>query len=210
MKITLINGSPKLGESTSGLILEYLKPLIEKSTICEYNINKNLPTNEQFNEICSSDRLVFAFPLYIDSIPSHLLRLLIELEQRLQNNKKEIIVYCLIVNGFYEGHQNNIAVETMKNWCKRADIVFGRAIGNGAGEMLPLVKDIPIGHGPNKNLGYALKEISQNILNGESGEALYISPNWPRFLWKIQGSTLVYHPRAKSNGVKIKHLLNRL
>ena len=43
--------------------------------------------------------------------------------------------------------------------------------------MIPFIKDIPLGHGPNKNLGNAIEILSSNILNKRTGEDIYISPN---------------------------------
>lgn len=92
---------------------------------------------------------------YIDSIPSHLLRFLVDLEEH-TFQKKDIMVYIIVNNGFYEGKQNRIVIEQMKHWCKAVDLKWGQAIGIGAGEMLPLIKDIPLGYGPQKILGTQL------------------------------------------------------
>ncbi len=54
------------------------------------------------------------------------------------------------------------------------------------GEMLPFCKDIPLGHGPNKNIGRVLKGSTYNITALDGGKGLSISPNWSRSLWKIQ------------------------
>lgn len=79
----------------------------------------------------------------------------------------------------------------------------------GKNKMLPFFKDIPLGHGPNKNIGIALQKLSQNILSLNQGEDLFISPDWPRFLWKIQASLCFWYPRAKKNGLKKKELKNK-
>lgn len=92
MEIVIINGSPKLGHSTSGLLI---KNLISKIS----NGNKETLTEKQFKKVRNSDMLILAFPLYIDSIPSHLLKLLVELEKR-NFATKDIMVYCIVNNGF--------------------------------------------------------------------------------------------------------------
>ena len=90
----------------------------------------------------------------------------------------------------------------MRNWCRAVGLTYGQTLGIGAGEMLAFIKDVPLGHGPNKNIGTALQKLSQNILSRSQGEDLFISPNWPRFLWKIQASLFFWYPRAKKNGLK--------
>lgn len=199
MKISIINGSPKVGKSTSKLMIEYLIPLIDNNEIVTYN--KTIFTEKQFSEVKRSDVLIFVFPLYIDSIPANLLQLLIEFEKR-SIFSNDTMVYCIVNNGFFEGKQNHIAIDQMKNWCQSVDLIWGQAIGLGAGEMLPFLKDIPLGHGPNKNIGKAFKELACNITALSSGLDLFVSPNWSRFLWKIQASLFVWYPRAKKNGLK--------
>lgn len=76
--------------------------------------------------------------------------------------------------------------------------------------MLPFIKDIPLGYGPQKNIAYAINQLSVNILLGKNGDDIMVSPNWPRPLWRIQSSTLVWYPRAKAIGVKRKELHKRM
>lgn len=97
----------------------------------------------------------------------------------------------------------------MQNCCKAAGLTYGQTLGIGAGEMLPFLKEIPLGHGSNKNIGIALQKLSQNILSLHQGKDLFISPNWPRFLWKIQASLCFWYPRAKKNGLKRKELKDK-
>ena len=208
MKICIINGSPKAGESTSELLIGYLMSFIKENEVITYNVREMFFYNTQFSLIQHSDVLIFVFPLYIDSINSALLCLLIELEKRGFENKN-INVYCIINNGFYEGNQNHVAADIMQNCCKAAGLTYGQTLGIGAGEMLPFLKEIPLGHGSNKNIGIALQKLSQNILSLHQGKDLFISPNWPRFLWKIQASLCFWYPRAKKNGLKRKELKDK-
>ena len=205
MKICIINGSPKTGKIISELLIGYLMQFIKGNEVVTYNICKTGFSKIQFSQIQNSDVLIFAFPLYIDSINSCLLRFLAWLEKRgFENNN--IVVYCIINNGFYEGYQNHVAVSIMKNWCKAAGLVYGQTLGIGAGEMLPFFKDVPLGHGPNKNIGTAIQELSRNILSLDQGKDLFISPNLPRFLWKTASSFCFWYPQAKKNGLKRKRL----
>lgn len=205
MKISMINGSPKAGNSISGLLLEYLMPFMEGNEVAIYDVCKADFSVIQFSQILSSEVLIFAFPLYVDSINSCLLRFLAALENRGFRNDN-IVVYCMINNGFYEGWQNRVAAEIMQNWCKAAGLTYGQTLGIGAGEMLPFLNDVPLGHGPNKNLGIALQEFSRNIVSLNPAEDLFISPNLPRFFWKIASTFSFWYPQAKKNGVKRRRL----
>lgn len=209
MKICIINGSPKAGENTSELLIGALvSKFRETDEVRLHRIMKKGFGEALYRDMAECSALVFAFPLYVDSIPSHLLRLLVDLKENGGLSPKTA-VYCILNNGFFEGTQNRIAAEQMKNWCAAAGLKWGQAIGVGAGEMLPFLKEIPLGHGPYKNLGRALETFAENLLNRRTGEDLFLSPKFPRALWRFQASHSVWLPRAKKNGLKRKDLFRR-
>ncbi len=211
MRIAMINGSPKRGDSNSGILLKLLEAMINTgNTITQYQINKSHLTEGQYIELCHADTLIFAFPLYIDAIPSHLFRMMANLESYLKREMNhKIRVYIMVNNGFYEGHQNHIVIDIFKNWCKRCGLDFGQGIGIGAGEMLDITKNVPPGKGPLKNLGEAMQSLSSNINSQSYGEDILFSPNFPHFAWKLS-STFFWHRLAKKNGLKRKDLAIRI
>lgn len=99
MNISIINGSPKPGESTSGLLIKYL---LQEMGECSTQVFGCTLQTIELAKIEGSDVLVLVFPLYVDSIPSQLLRLLITLEESKSLNH-DMMVYCIINNGFFEG-----------------------------------------------------------------------------------------------------------
>ena len=152
-----------------------------------------------------------AFPLYGHSIPANMLQMLIELEKIIkQNQTKKIIVYTIINNGFYEGKQTHIAFEMMQNWCTRCGLQFGGGIGQGAGEMITATKGIPLYIGPYNNLHRALKLTAKKMVLRESFEIIYLSPYFPRFLWKLLAIYATWHPRAYKNGLKKEDISRKL
>ena len=202
MNISIINGSPKPGESTSGLLIKYL---LQEIGECNARVFKCSLQTAKLAKIARSDVLVLVFPLYVDSIPSQLLRLLIGLEE-LRDLNHDMMVYCIVNNGFFEGTQNYIAIQQMKNWCAAANLNWGQGVGIGAGEMLPFIADVPLKHGPNKNIGYAISSLATNLSNKKSGKDSFVSPNWPRFLWRMQSTKFFWMPRARSNRLKKQDL----
>jgi len=211
MKIALINGSPKIKDSASDCVLQELKAFLEQhdNIIFEHHFRRPQLSTEEMKDLVKCVALVFAFPLYVDGIPSHLLNCLAELESFLLTlNKKEIKVYSLVNCGFYEGHQNKLAIEIMENWCVKSGLQWGQGVGIGAGGMLPSLKNVPIGNGPKKNLEKALKQIANNILKSTSEENIFITANFPRAAYKF-AAEMGWRQSIKANGLKRKDLFWR-
>jgi multimeric flavodoxin WrbA len=211
MNIALINGSPKSKDSASGHVLKALKAFLEpdRNGFTEYSFRKSQVSEEEMKQLGQSDVLVFAFPLYVDGIPSHLLSCLVQLESFFTELcKKDILVYALVNCGFYEGHQNNIAIEMMKNWCAKAGLKWGQGVGIGSGGMLPMLNNIPIGKGPTRNLEAALKQVSGNVIQGMSSEDISITANFPRLLYKL-AAEMGWRKAVKENGLKRRDLFMR-
>lgn len=212
MRIAMINGSPKLGKSNSGILVQKLEPFLkEDNEILQYNINKQPLTSEQYKELLTMDVLILAFPLYVDAIPSHLFHMLVTFEEYCKKEeKKDIYVYAVINNGFYEGKQSSTAVEILMHWCLRSGLHFGQAICQGGGEMMGFVEQVPAGHGPIKNLGTAMKNLTENIKSRDSGETLMFSPNMPRFMWRFTAEHGFWNAKAKKNGLNKRDIVVKL
>ena len=207
MKISIINGSPKAGRSNSEILENYLLSLLKDNEIRKYySISVRLDDKIK-NEIYNSDVLIFLFPLYVDGIPSNLLKLLVEFEKEKVVNPATR-VYCVVNNGFYEGKQNHLAILQIKNWCEKVKARWGQGIGVGAGELLPYLKKCKLEQGPLKNLGKALEKFSINILTLKNGKDIYINPNWLRSLYFFQGS-ISWILKGRKNNLRVRELFRK-
>lgn len=208
MKIGIINGSPRGKKSNSEILIKYLCSLLEEHQINKYYLFTSKIDSEIKSEIHNADVLIFAFPLYVDSIPSHLLETIVKFEEeKIINSKTKI--YCIVNNGFFEGKQNQLAILQMKNWCQKTGAEWGQGVGIGAGEILSYLEKVPLGKGPLKNLGKALNRLSNNIKTLNSDNEIYINPNWSRLLYWIQG-TISWIIKARRNGLKIRDLFRKI
>ena len=207
MKIIIINGSPKTLKSNSEILGNYLFPLLKENNIKKYYSIYFQLNDKTKNEIYNSDVLIFIFPLYVDGIPSNLLKLLVKFEKENVVRPKTKI-YCIVNNGFYEGKQNFLALLHMKNWCKKVNAKWGQGIGIGSGELLPYLKKFKLGQGPLKNLEKILSRFSRNILTLNGDKNIYINPNWPKSLYFIQGS-ISWILKARKNNLKIRELFKK-
>ena len=207
MKISIINGSPKAIKSNSEILGNYLSSLLKENEIKKYYSISFRLNDENKNEIYNSDVLIFLFPLYVDGIPSNLLKLFVEFEKEKVVNPATR-VYCIVNNGFYEGKQNRLAILQMKNWCEKVNARWGQGIGVGAGELLPYLKKSPLGQGPLKNLGKVLDEFSANIRTLKSDEDIYINPNWLKSLYFFQG-TISWILKGRKNNLRVRELFRK-
>ena len=197
MKIIIINGSPKTVKNNSEILGNYLFPLLKENNIKKYYSIYFQLNDKTKNEIYNSDILIFIFPLYVDGIPSNLLKLLVKFEKE-NVIRPETKIYCIVNNGFYEGKQNFLTLLHMKNWCKKVNAKWGQGIGIGSGELLPYLKKFKLGQGPLKNL--------EKILNSDKN--IYINPNWPKSLYFIQGP-IPWILEVRKNNLKIRELFKK-
>lgn len=210
MKITLMNGSPKIKGSASGMLLDELKSLRGNDDITEYNLRTSiLPSKMDLEELAQQDAAVFAFPQYVDAIPSQLLNCLCQLENYFITHPSNLTVYAIVNCGFFEGNQNRHALEIMKNWCVRSGLRWGQGIGIGGGGMLSGLQNVPAGKGLRKNFSAALNRFSEQITVGTSAEDSYVSPNIPRIAYKV-GAEMEWRRQIKANGLSEKDLFRKL
>ena len=205
MRILLINGSPKNSNSSSELMMNELSKQLGESN--EYiTINTSGLSKKIFLDMFTGvDTAVFIFPLYVDGIPSHLLRLLYESSDELRDISPNVVVYAIANNGFYEGEQNALALNMIRHFCDAAGVKWGQGLGIGGGGMLGVSQ---IGVGPLKDIGIALSNFAANINKNKSGDNVFTHPNFPKLLYKI-GAHFNFIQMAKKNGVNRKALYKR-
>lgn len=209
MKIALINGSPKVKNSASGTLLDDLKSYFgEQTEIVEFGFHASTMPSGAIEELANADAWVFAFPLYVDGIPGHLLSCLVQLEEaRLQNPQSHI--YGIVNCGFYEGIQAEFALKVLQNWSVKTGFVWGGGIGVGGGGALAMMPKVEGGKGPRAPIEKALSVLADTILKREAQENRYVSVAFPRFMYRM-AAQLGWRQAIKANGGKAKDLGKRL
>ena len=210
MNVALINASPKKTVSASAAFLDDLKYLfpVDHVIIKEFCIKKPSVTEADIMELQDFAVWVFAFPLYVDAVPSHLLSCLCQIEEAAIASE-DIYVYAFVNCGFYEGYQACNALEIMENWCLRAGLQWGMGIGFGGGPALIGSKNMPMGTGLKKSLGKACAVLVDAVLSHEKKENIYTTVSISKFLYKLT-SEMRWKKAIKENGGKIRDLKKRL
>ena len=139
MKTVLINCSPKKRFCASAYFL-FLQRLLVRGE----KVNEKLRTPADHTRILEQLRdaqaVVFGLPLYVDGVPSHVLRFMEEMEVFCRENGLKLNVYCVANNGFIEGKQNEPLMQVFEHFCTRAGLVWGGGVGIGGGVMLNVTR----------------------------------------------------------------------
>lgn len=205
MRIAFINGSPKATGSASSMLLDDLKGYLgDKTEVVECGFHAATLAKNVIEELAETDAWVFAYPLYVDGIPGHLLSCLVQLEEvHLQN--PELHIYGIVNCGFYEGVQAELALKLLQNWTAKASFAWGGGVGVGGGGGLSMMPKMKPGQGPKAPIDKALKALAGTIRKKEVQENNYISVGFPRFLYKM-GGQMEWRHRIKANGGRAKDL----
>ena len=134
-KTVLVNCSPKRKLSVSGFLMRCAGILIRGKK--EY-LQLRTPADRQaiLRALKDAGKVVFATPLYVDSVPSHMLPFMQEMEAFCRENGLRLKVYVIANNGFIEGKQNEPLMQVMENFCARSGLEWCGGIGIGGGVML--------------------------------------------------------------------------
>lgn len=130
--LTIINSSPKNNSNSSSFIKKIVKNINDDFSICKvYKDEFNIITNF----IKKSDKILFVYPLYVDTIPSSLIKYfeyLIDNNITLYNKKIYILCNC----GFLEAKQSDVSIDIVKNTINELNGNFKGYFKIGAGEVV--------------------------------------------------------------------------
>lgn len=209
MKIGMVIGSPKAKGSASEALLKLLGGQLAGQELLWFRWNSGTVQREELERAAECDVLVFAFPLYVDSVPSHMLRCLMQLQEYLAQRDGALPRICALVNnGFFDARQNIPAVEVIKNWCVRAHAVFAGGLAVGGGGMVSQVYVSYGANGPLIPVAKASERLAERILaqdGQEAGSVDTVVPAFPAFLYKLAAEK-GWRMSAKQNGLGPREL----
>ena len=139
MKTVFINCSPRKRFCASAYFL-FLQRLFTKGK----KISERLRTQADYQRILlqlkDAEAAVFCLPLYVDGVPSHVLRFMEQLEDYSKENGLHLKIYCIANNGFIEGKQNEPLMQVFENFCTRSGNEWCGGVGIGGGVMLNVTR----------------------------------------------------------------------
>lgn len=164
--------------------------------------------DELLKTLSLAKEIVLAMPLYVDGIPSHVIRIMEKLAKLDHNGAKNI--YVITNMGFFESKQTTNLLQMMKNWCNEIGYNYCGALAIGAGEMVgPLMRKIPLDKGPVKDAGTALLRMAGCIDSNVPFEDYYTGSNgFPRFIYLMMANR-GWVRQIEANGLKKSDLYRR-
>ncbi len=198
MKIALIHASPKAADSASGILLELLASrLPREAVVLRTALHTPSVSPQALEQLREADLWVFSLPLYVDSVPGHLLSCLLNLEGL--KPKRERRVYGIVNCGFYEGIQAEPALLLLQNWCRKAGLIWSGGAGIGGGGCLTHFPSIKEGRGPVAGIRKTLQVMADSMMQGKQMENSYVSVGMPRSLYKL-AAEMGWRNQIRTNG----------
>ncbi|HBH13002.1 MAG: Uncharacterized protein XD91_0563 [Clostridiales bacterium 38_11] len=171
--VLLLIGSPKKSRSTSESMGDYLLGVLKDKV--DWHIEKiHILTNIQENPdtITSaanrSDLIVLAFPIYVDTLPSHVVRTLLLLETRLDKSKERDLM-VLINCGFPETFHNDNALKICRYFAEQNGLNWRGGIAVGAGGAI-IGKKLPDLGSMASNLMKSISILADRLIKDEMSQ----------------------------------------
>ncbi len=216
MNVYLINGSPKGEQSTSQMMIEEIIRLFSTKsmtfkTLCIKNCIDHSLLEEAFQSLYASDRIIFVYPLFMDSIPSHLLDFMAKFERfilRTHLNKKSQSpqVYAIVQSGSFEGKKNQHALDIMQLYCDKAGLNWRFGLGIGGGVTMMNIKGMPKEDKVKKKVYDALKMLREDLEESKQGrDNRLVNPSVPKRVFMFMGNRH-WKDYTKNNQLRKKDL----
>lgn len=160
-------------------------------------------------ELSDASVIIFSLPLYVDGLPSQMIRLLERFEEEYHGLSKKI--YVLANMGLYESGQLVNLFDAVKTWCGKMGFDYCGGIGVSAGELIGvLMQHLPFRGWPMNRISKGMDALAQAIDGTEKIGDIYSGPVlFPRSLY-IAIANRGWAKGARENGLDPKELFRRL
>lgn len=153
--------------------------------------------------------IVVCTPLYLDGLPSQVIRFMEAAQRDYQGPSKR--VYVLANMGLYESRQLVNLFSAVRKWCEQMGFSYCGGLGVSAGELIGvLMQHLPFHIGFTRNVARGMKRLAGAIDNGKVTEDIYAEPFcFPRWLY-IWIANNGWKRMARENGIKPEDIYRQL
>ncbi len=143
MKTIILSLSPRKSFSASMYFSKVVKLFMTKGEVSIATIKTQKEYLNFEKQLTDIDNLVIVTPVYVDTIPSTVLEILVKIQKFAQDKKIALNVYAMTNCGFYEGEQNQLAQKTIEMWSRKCGFIYKGGLGIGAGVMVAFTRTLP-------------------------------------------------------------------
>lgn len=133
---------------------EIIQKCLQHEELVLVKLEEDMDWNSVYRYLEDAHAIVLAADVYLDSVPSLVLRFLEKVEQAVIGG--ESIggrFYAVLYTELYEGEQTSVAMDVLKNFCVHANIAWGRGLGIGGNKMETRThKDVFLGQASQKHV----------------------------------------------------------
>ena len=165
--------------------------------------------NSLVSSLEDAETLVLCMPLYVDGVPSRMIRLMEHFEHNYRGGAKR--VYLLANMGLYESCQLQSLFSAVSQWSAKMGFDYCGGLGISAGELLgELMVHIPFHIGATKKVAEGMDKLAKAINEKSAIADIFAEPYaFPRALY-IAIANINWNRTAKANGLRPSDLYRRL
>ena len=203
----LLNGSMRDGNSAK-LARKLSERLGWRTELVDLRMHDLRDLSGIIGKLKTIETIVFCIPLYVDGLPSQVIRLMEAMEAYRGRPKR---IYVLANMGLYESRQLVNLFSAVRQWCSVMGYEYCGGLGISAGELLGTLMDvIPLGVGPTRRAAEGMNKLAEAIRDGCAVSDIYAEPYlFPRSLY-IRIANSSWNRTAKQNGISPGDLYRRL
>ncbi|MCR5794056.1 MAG: NAD(P)H-dependent oxidoreductase [Solobacterium sp.] len=208
-RVILLNASMRSANGNSAKLARQLEKQLKSGTEI-ISLSKHLRDLSGLVRILGeASALVICVPLYVDGLPSQLIRLLETFRKEYSGPKMRI--YVLANMGLYESSQLTSLFRAVKQWSAEMGFDYCGGLGISAGELVGGLMDIAgFRILPLKKAAAGMDQLSDAVDAGKGIGDLYVQPYlFPRSLYLFIANS-GWKRMAKKNGIRPEDLYRRL
>ena len=156
-----------------------------------------------------AEAIVLCTPLYVDGLPSQLIRLMERMEKTSRGGPKKI--YLLANMGLYESSQLRSIFSAVRQFSAAMGYTWCGGLGVSAGELIGvLMEHVPFRLGTTRTMAKGMARLAEAVASGTRMPELYAEPwAFPRSLFIAIANTS-WNKTARANGLRPADLYRRL
>ena len=206
-KVILLNGSMRSVNGNSAKLARTLSDRLSSETEIIDLRSYLKDMDALISRLDGSQAIVLCVPLYVDGLPSQVIKLMEQMEKRGAGNKR---IYLLANMGLYESSQLDNLFGAVKQWCSKTGSEYCGGLGISAGELMgTLMESIPFSRGTTKKASQGMDHLVRSIDNAEAMADIYAEPfAFPRWLY-VWIANINWNRTSRKNGIKPKDMFTR-